>query len=121
MRSRTRPTLIVLLSCTAMLSTACASKATHPSAPTLLLTESDRSPAADPKKPELAVRPVAEGSPEAAERSYLLEAVIKPILAFSVLQEATTAEERLRANSLVAKVDAYNAATKPRRKRFGLF
>ena len=47
--------------------------------------------------------------------------VIRPLLDFSLAQEATTAAERQRAEGLVAKVDALNRATHKRRKFLGLF
>lgn len=56
------------------------------------------------------------------EREYLSRTVIKPLLGLTLLQEATTAAERQRANGVVAKVDAYNAASKPKRKKIlGVF
>jgi hypothetical protein len=63
--------------------------------------------------------PAATG---AAERDYLLAAVIRPILAFSIAQEAATAAERQRADGVVAKVDHFAADTAPKRKKFlGVF
>jgi hypothetical protein len=64
-------------------------------------------------------KPAATG---AEERGYLLDRVIRPVLQFSLGQEAATAAERQRADGVVAKVDAFAAATQPKRHKFlGLF
>lgn len=75
----------------------------------LTLTEADRAAAADAAPPEFNASAAPRESGE-EERAHLLETVIAPLLAFSLRQEATIAAERQRAQALVAKVDAFNAA-----------
>lgn len=117
MRSRTRLTLTPLLLATALLSTGCAQRAASPS---LHLTEGDRLPLPDTPRPQFATLkpPAASG---VAERNYLLDTVIRPLLRFSVAQEETTAAERQRADAVVAKVDALDAATQAANKPWWRF
>lgn len=83
-----------------------------PEAPLLTLTTQDRTPVADPAKPNLP-QPLPPPQPTGeAERKYLWEAMIAPLMDTSLKQEATTQQERQRANGVVAKVDA---AQKPKR------
>ena len=92
--------------------TACAGKAPRRS-PTLILTSADRTPAADPAKPAIVAPLPAPAATGAAERAFLLEAVIRPLLRFSLAQEQTTAAERQRAAGLVAKVESAAEITTP--------
>jgi hypothetical protein len=118
MRSRTLLILMPLLVSSALLSTGCAHRAPSPS---LELTPGDRTHAADAGRPTFGK--LAEPAPTGvAERNYLFATVIRPLLAFSIAQEETTAEERQRADAVVAKVDALNQATHTKRRKFlGLF
>lgn len=114
MRSMLRLTSITLLLSGALAVSGCETPAKGPQ---LQLTAADRTHAPDPAEPAIPqLRAVTPGSPEAGERFYLLDALIKPALAFSVAQEATIAAERQRADGLVAKIDAYNAAVRPKRR-----
>lgn len=114
MRSMLRLTSTVLLLSGALAVSACETPAKGPQ---LQLTAADRAHAPNPAEPKIEpLRAVAPGSPEEGERNYLLEVLIKPVLAFSVGQEATIAAERQRADGLVAKIDALNAAVRPRRR-----
>lgn len=82
------------------------------------LTAGDTTRTADPEKPQF---PPLERvlSPEAkAERDYLFRAVIDPLLAFSLSQEETIGAERQRADGIVAKVRAHNAAVAPKKRRW---
>ena len=88
---------------------ACAHPAPAPS-PEITLTQADRTPAADPPIPNLAPPvPVADGP---AERAALMAAVILPLMAFSLEQEAAIAAERQRAAAIIAKVDAAAAQSR---------
>ena len=108
MRSKKLPILIALSLSMAMPLTACAPKVIRPS---LTLTASDRTEAPDPPRPKFPqLAPPAQTGEQ--ERAYLLEAVIRPLLDFSIAQESTVAAERQRANGLVAKVDGVNKAGK---------
>jgi hypothetical protein len=73
------------------------------------LTEQDRTPAPDPAvlAPIVLRTPKPSGS---EERVYLLEAVIIPLMVFSLEQEAAISAERSRSEAIVSKVDALNAA-----------
>ena len=103
---------IVLLASGALGLTACVSKAPRLS-PAVKLTSADRTPAADPIKPAIP-SPLAQPAATAAlERAYLLEAVIRPLLRFSLAQEQATASERQRAAGLVAKIDEAAKITAP--------
>ena len=109
MRSRNLRTMRALSIALTLGLIGCAHPVTRPS---ILLTESDLTPAADPAKPKLP-RPLPPVATTAAgERAYLIEAVIKPLMKFSIAQEQTTAAERQRAAGLVAKVKAFSAAPK---------
>lgn len=105
----------VLLAAISLTSTACATKAVPRSA-TLQLTSGDRQATADPAKPAIpTLRPA--GSPEAiAERGYLFAVVIKPLMDFSLQQEAAKQAEGQRAAGVVAKVDAHNAVVTRKRR-----
>jgi hypothetical protein len=90
-----------------------------PACPTLKLTVGDRTRAEDPLKPVLP-RPLAPiSTPEAqAERTYLWGAVVKPLMDFSLAQEVARWAEAQRADGVVAKVDAHNAAIAPKKWRW---
>jgi hypothetical protein len=87
----------------------------RPASPTLNLSASDRTRTQAPDKPAIA-RPLAPtATPEAAaERSYLWKAVVEPLMAFSLAQEEATQAAAQRADGVVAKVDAHNAAIAPK-------
>lgn len=53
-----------------------------------------------------------------AERDYLWAWVVKPLMDFSLAQEVAKQAEAQRADAVVAKVDAYNKATAPKRWRW---
>lgn len=92
--------------------TGCATRARPPS-PAVILTSADRTAAADAVKPAVPSplpKPALTGD---QERAYLLEAVIRPLLRFSLAQEQTAAAERQRAAGLVAKIDKAAAITAP--------
>lgn len=57
----------------------------------------------------------AEQATPAAERAWLVDHVIKPLMDFSLAQEKAKQAEGQRAAGVVAKVDAFNAATAPKR------
>ncbi len=106
MKSTKRLTWASLLIATALGLTACAHKAEPRFFP---LSEADETETPDAQRPQLGeLRAVAPGSAEAAERTYLFDQVIVPLLKFSLDQEATVAGERQRANGLVAKAKALN-------------
>jgi hypothetical protein len=71
-----------------------------------------RAAAVRPARPTFAPMP-----PPAAtgvdERAWLLAHVIKPLTAFSVNQEAATAKEQDRADTLIGIIDGTNAALDP--------
>jgi hypothetical protein len=87
----------------------------RPSSPILQLTAADRTRAENPLAPALP-QPLAPAvTPEArAERGYLWEAVVKPLMDFSLQQEEAKQAEAQRADGVVAKVDAYIRATAPK-------
>lgn len=105
----------LLLAAISLTSTACGTRGAPLSA-RLELTRGDREATPDPSKPVIpTLRPAA--SPEAAvERGYLLAVVIKPLMDFSLLQEAAKQAEGQRAASVVAKVDAHNAVVTRKRR-----
>ena len=91
--------------------------ASSPVSPTLTLTESDVRAVPDVALPNR----VAFADPKATgveERAYLLEKVVKPLLDFSLAQEAVKEQERRRADALVEKAKAFNEASKPKSFRF---
>lgn len=70
----------------------------------LELTAEDRRGVAPPKAPA----PIDLAPPHetgAAERAYLFERIVAPLLAFSLAQEAARIAERSRADALVAKLE----------------
>ena len=76
-----------------------------------------RTPTADPVKPDLtppSQRPYA--ATVAQERAATWEGYVKPLMGFSVEQEAATAAERQRANGLLALIEDFNERTKPKRR-----
>ncbi len=86
-----------------------------PASPTLLLTAADRTRVADPAKPVLPQPLAATATPEAAaERSYLVRVLVKPLMDFSLAQEEAKQAEAQRSDGVVAKVDAFNKATAPK-------
>ncbi|MEH0194591.1 hypothetical protein V7S57_02530 [Caulobacter sp. CCNWLY153] len=94
----------------------------RPASPTLLLTTADRARTPDPAKPSLPQPLAPTYSAEAtAERAYLFEAVVKPLLVFSLAQEAAKQAEGQRADGLVAKVDAHNAVVAPEKRSWWPF
>lgn len=76
------------------------------------LTDNDRKPVADPAKPNLPAKIAPLAATPKAEREYMWDTYVAPLMDFSIQQEATTQSERQRANGVVAKVDA---AQKPKR------
>lgn len=105
----------LLLAAISLTSTACVTKGVPLSA-TLELTSGDRQATPDPVKPAIpTLRPAA--SPDAiAERGYLFAVVIKPLMDFSLQQEAAKQAEGQRAGGVVAKVDAHNAVVTRKRR-----
>lgn len=79
----------------------------HPAPTTPLrleLSAADRQAAEPPAPPPpIELRPPHDTG--AAERAYLFEQVIAPLLTFSLAQEAARIAERSRADALVAKID----------------
>jgi hypothetical protein len=114
-RSKTQRALKMLGLSTFLALAACGTTATRP---TLTLTSADRTPIADPALPNRVVIPPLAPTAE-AERASLLEKVLKPLMDFSMAQEATKQLERERANGLVRKADAFNGASKPKRAILG--
>ena len=108
MKSTKRLTWASLSIATALALTACG----HKAEPRFLdLSVADTTETPDAPRPQFGqLRAVAPGSPEEAERNYLRELVIDPLMKFSVGQEATIAGERQRAGGLVAKIQAANEA-----------
>lgn len=81
------------------------------------VSQSLRTPAADPAKPDLtppSQRPYAATVEQ--ERASTWQGYVKPLMGFSVDQEATTAAERQRANGLLVLIDNFNERAKPKRK-----
>ena len=66
------------------------------------------------------MEPVLDASAK-AERDYLFRAVIDPLLDFSLAQEAAKQAEGQRADGLVAKIRAFNAAVDPPKRRWWPF
>lgn len=79
----------------------------------VVLSPMDRQPADNPPFPDITALP-APNSDGAAEREYLTQTVIMPLMRFSLSQEAAGAAERQRADAVVAKVDAYNQSIEAR-------
>ena len=82
------------------------------------VSQSLRTPAADPAKPDLtppSQRPYAATVEQ--ERASTWQGYVKPLMGFSVEQEATTAAERQRATGLLALIDDFNERNKPKRWR----
>ncbi len=106
---------MLLLAAISLTSNACGTRGAPLSA-TLHLTSGDRQATPDPSKPKIpTLRPAT--SPEAiAERGYLFAVVIKPLIDFSLAQEAAKQAEGQRAAGLVAKADAHNAAVAAERR-----
>lgn len=105
----------LLLAAISLTLTACGTRGAPLSA-TLNLTSSDRQATPDPSKPQIpTLRPAL--SPDAiAERGYLFAVVIKPLIDFSLQQEAAKQAEGQRAAGVVGKVDAHNAAVTRERR-----
>lgn len=87
-----------------------------PLSPAVILTSADRTPAVDPLKPVIPKPLPPPAATGADERAYLLEAVIRPLLRFSLAQEQTTAAERQRAAGVVAKIDKAAEITAPAKR-----
>lgn len=85
------------------------------------MTAGDTTRAADPEKPQFPpLEPVLDASAK-AERDYLFRAVVNPLLDFSLAQEAAKQAEAQRADGVVAKVRAHNAAVEPPKRRWWPF
>ncbi len=91
---------------TVMVLSGCALPAAPPLS--LNLTAADRNVTPDVAAPAIGPVGTVKESGE-AERADLLRAVIEPLMAFSLSQEASIAAERQRAAAVIAKIDAYNA------------
>lgn len=115
MRSQFQLTSTAILLSGAMALTGCGTRATSLH---IDVTESLRTPAPDPAKPDL---PPPSQRPYAAtvqqERASTWAGYVKPLLGFSGDQEGTTAAERQRATGLLALIDDFNERQRKKRWR----
>lgn len=84
-------------------------------APTIPVPENLRAHIADTAKPDL---PPPSGIPFASrseeERPQIWNAYVRPLMRFSIDQEAVKEAERARADGLLALIDKANRAQKPK-------
>lgn len=92
--------------------TACATPAARPTIP---VPANLRQPVEDRPKPDLpapSALPLAGSAAE--ERRVIWEVYVKPLMRFSIEQEAVKEAERARAGGAVSLIDEANAAQRPR-------